>query len=211
MTSSNYQLPDGATLTLTGNQSAGPRGIDSVTSLTATYHGDEHGGRLVDGDGATVREIVPRATATATPAKPESTAKNRSPKTSDRSRWKTFNTFVDRVARYLDDAEQEAWYVLFRWTQDDTAEIRLDDIAVKIGKSTRTVSRAVDRLIEVRLLDRLKRGTRQGGPSRYRLEPDPSVALPRLQADAPSQHDTGDGLKRPPKHQKRDHRGVFTT
>ncbi len=129
----------------------------------------------------------------------------------DRTRWRTLNTFVDRVARHLDDAEQAVWFVVFRFTQDDAAEVRIQDIAGRVGKSARTVQRAVDRLIEVGLLERLKRGTRQGGPSRYRLEPDPSIALPRLQADSTPQRDTGDTLKHTPKHRRRDLRGAFTT
>jgi len=211
MTAHSLTLPDGSTLTLkaTHDGNGPPRGVDSVTSRTLTYMGDDHGGRLVDQDGANVREVRKKSADARTAASAGSgKATSRS---KDRKRWVTFNLFVDRVARHLDDAEQGAWYVLFRWTQDDTAEIRLDDIAARIGKSTRTVSRAVDRLLEVGLLERLKRGTRQGGPSRYRLEPDPAVALARLQADRPPQHDTGDVLKSRPKHQKRDANGSFTT
>jgi hypothetical protein len=205
MTFNTFHLPDGSTLTQARQDNGQPRGIDSVTSRTLTYVGDDDGGLLVDANGAAVREVRKKPLAVR-PAETKPTSKSK-----DRSRWVTFNTFVDRVARHLDDAEQGAWYVLFRWTQDDTAEIRLDDIAARIGKSTRTVSRAVDRLVEVGLLERLKRGTRQGGPSRYRLQPDPSVCLPRLQADAQPQRDTGDRLKATPKHQKRDRRGAFTT
>ena len=129
----------------------------------------------------------------------------------DRTRWATFNTFVDRVARHLDAAEASVWYVIFRWTQDDTAEIRLSDIAARVGKSTRSVQRAVDRLIEVGLLERLKRGTRQGGPSRYRLESDPAIAIPTIQSRQSAQRDAGVRLKQPPEHKKRDKKGAFTT
>jgi hypothetical protein len=129
----------------------------------------------------------------------------------DRGRWKTLNTFVDRVARHLQTHEVAVWLVMFRWTQDDHAEIRIADIAGRVGKSTRAVQRAIDRLLKVGLLERLKRGTRQGGPSRYRLEPDPEVALPKLAPVTAPQHDTGDTLKRTPKHQQRDRRGSFTT
>ena len=205
MTTSTLQLPDGTTLAHTRDDNGNPRGIDSETSSTLTYVGDEHGGRLVDADGAVVRELSKKSFA-ARPADRKPTSKSK-----DRSRWVTFNTFVDRVARHLETQEQAAWHTVFRWTQDDTAEIRIADIAAKIGRSTRSAQRAIERLIAVGLLERLKRGTRQGGPSRYRLEPDPAVALPRLQPTARPQHDTGVMLKQAPKHQRRDGRGAFTT
>ncbi len=186
--------------------------LDDGTTARAEITGDHvrlfvpgsGGAELADGRIVQAPEPQPAVAATGRETKPG--AKNK-----DRRRWVTFNTFVDRVARHLDDAEAAVWFVIFRWTQDDTADIRISDIAARIGKSTRSVQRAVDRLAGVGLIERLKRGTRQGGPSRYRLDPDPAAALPKLQADTPPQHDTGDTLKRTPKHQARDRRGVFTT
>jgi hypothetical protein len=213
MTTSTLALPDGSTLTGTHDRGGWVYGVDPATGRTCTFKGDATGGCLVDSAGELVREVAAGAADATSKTLTKATKRARAATVhrGDRGRWVTLNTFVDRVARHLDDAEQGAWYVLFRWTLADTAEIRLKDIAARIGKSTRTVSRAVDRLIEVGLLERLKRGTRQGGPSRYRLEPDPSVALARLQADAQPQHDTDDRLKNQPKHQKRDRRGSFTT
>jgi hypothetical protein len=213
MTTSTLALPDGSTLTGTHDRGGWVYGVDPATGRTCTFKGDATGGCLVDSAGELVREVAAGAADATSKTLTKATKRARAATVhrGDRGRWVTLNTFVDRVARHLDDAEQGAWYVLFRWTLADTAEIRLKDIAARIGKSTRTVSRAVDRLIEVGLLERLKRGTRQGGPSRYRLEPDPSVALARLHADAQPQHDTDDRLKNQPKHQKRDRRGSFTT
>lgn len=129
----------------------------------------------------------------------------------DRRRWVTLNTFVDRVARHLEPIEAAVWLVMFRFTQDDTAEVRVADIAARIGKTARSVQRAIDMLTDAGLIERIKRGTRQGGPSRYRLEPDPAATIPRLQASTASQPDTGVVLRPAPKHQKRDRRGAFTT
>jgi predicted transcriptional regulator len=206
MTTDTFTIPDGTRLTQARDRGGRVFGVDPVTSRTCAYQGDEAGGRLVDPAGELVREVVPVA-----PARVKPTGRSTSKSRGDRGRWVTLNTFVDRVARHLDDHEVAVWFVVFRWTQDDHAEIRMADIAGRLGKSTRAVQRAVDRLLEVGLLERLKRGTRQGGPSRYRLEPDPSVALPRLARDTGSQHDTRDTLKPTPKHRRRDRRGAFTT
>lgn len=204
MNATAYLLPDGEQLLDYKLVEGRPYGMDSVTSRQVTYQGDDAGGQLVDRDGRTIREVKPS---------PGKSSRRREDSTSrpDRRRWVTLNTFVDRVARHLDAHEVAVWLVLFRWTQDDHAEIRLEDIAGRVGKSTRAVSRAVDRLLEVGLIERLKRGTRQGGPSRYRLEPDPAAALPKLTDGRESQPDAGDTLRPAPKHRKRDRRGAFTT
>jgi DNA-binding MarR family transcriptional regulator len=208
MSGTDVQLPDGTRLTSARQRDGHPCGVDSETHRTVAYLGDDTGGRLVDADGQTVREITPGAQrATAAAGKPASPSRARP----DRRRWLTLNTFVDSVARHLEPHEVAVWLVVFRWTQDDTAEIRLADIAGRIGKSTRTVKRAVDRLVDVGLLERLRRGTRQGGPSRYRLEPEPASAIPKLAPAAAPQHDARVTLKRTPKHQRRNRRGAFTT
>lgn len=213
MTPATFTIPDGTTLTQARERGGRLFGVDPVTDRRCTFEGDAIGGRLVDSAGELVREVVPVAVdakveAEAKVAKRAKPAKGRQ---AGNGRWTTLNTFVDRVARHLDDHEVAVWLVLFRWTQDDHAEIRIADIAGRLGKSTRATIRAVDRLLEVGLLERLKRGSRQGGPSRYRLDPDPAVALPKLTAESGSKHDAGDTLKRAPKHQRRDRRGTFTT
>jgi hypothetical protein len=101
-----------------------------------------------------------------------------------RTRFNTLNTFVDAVGRYLPPSDREVWHVLFRFADGATniAEVRHADIAPRLGFHTRTVKRSIDRLIACGLLERLKRGTRQGGPSRYRLDPEPSRHLPAIRA-----------------------------
>lgn len=211
MTASTLTIPDGTTLTETRDRDGRVFGVDPVTSRTCTYQGDAGGGRLVDPDGVVVREVVPGAASKPGRGKGRAKGSGTPDRRADRRRWATLNTFVDRVARHLDDHEVAVWFVVFRWTQDDHAEIRIADIAARLGKSTRATIRAVDRLLEVGLLERLKRGSRQGGPSRYRLDPDPAIAIPKLTADTGSKSDTSDTLKRVPKHQRRDGRGTFTT
>jgi DNA-binding transcriptional ArsR family regulator len=214
MSPSTFAIPDGTTLTQVRDRGGRVFGVDPVTSRTCTYEGDAAGGRLVDSAGELVRQVVPVAAGSAVEAAVKAATKRSKAepgRRGDRGRWVTLNTFVDRVARHLEAHEIAVWFVVFRWTQDDHAEIRIADIAGRVGKSDRSVQRAVDRLLEVGLLERLKRGTRQGGPSRYRLEPDPSVALPKLSPGTGSQPDTCVTLKRTPKHQQRDRRGAFTT
>ena len=210
MSPSTFTMPDGTVLEQVRDRGGRRFGVDPVTSRTVTYEGDTARGRLIDSAGELVREVE-AADAGTTGNAPAKAGKATTGRRAERRRWVTLNTFVDRVARHLDTHEVAAWFVVFRWTQDNHAEIRIADIAARLGKSTRATTRAVDRLLEVGLLERLKRGTRQGGPSRYRLEPDPEVALPKLAPERDSQRDTGDTLKRIPKHQTRDSRGSFTT
>lgn len=101
-----------------------------------------------------------------------------------RRRFVTFNAFVDSVGRYLPASDREVWHVLFRFADAATnvAEVRLADIAVRLGRHTRTTSRSVDRLCRSGLVQRLKRGTRQGGPSRYLVDPEPSQHVDALRA-----------------------------
>lgn len=96
-----------------------------------------------------------------------------------RRRFVTFNTFVDAVGRYLPASDREVWHVLFRFADAATnvAEVRLADIAARLGRHTRTTSRSVDRLCRSGLVERMKRGTRQGGPSRYLVDPEPTRHL----------------------------------
>lgn len=105
-------------------------------------------------------------------------------KAKSRQRFATFNSFVDAVGRYLHPSDREVWHVLFRFADAETnaAEVRLADIACRLGCHTRTVARSVDRLIDAGLVERLKRGTRQGGPSRYRIDPQPGLLVETLRA-----------------------------
>lgn len=153
------------------------------------------------------------AKATTKPASPEPSG-NRSPagETTDRAardkarrRFVTLNTFVDAVGRYLQSSDREVWHVLFRFADGATnvAEVRLADIACRLGRHSRTVARSIDRLSDAGLVERIKRGTRQGGPSRYLIDPEPgrhAAALRKsmdARCDGQESRRRGDG--RPPK------------
>ena len=125
-----------------------------------------------------------------------------------RCRFATYNAFTDSVGRYLQPVDREVWHVVWRfadgWT--NTAELRLNDIAARLNCHTRTVARSIERLVKAGLIVRLKRGTRQGGPSRYRLEPNVLGCLPRLQCrDKPRRPGN------PKPTTRRSEKGKFTT
>ena len=126
-----------------------------------------------------------------------------------RTRFNTFNTFVDAVGRYLAPSDREVWHVVFRFADaaTDIAEVRHADIAARLGFHTRTVKRSIDRLITHGLVERLKRGTRQGGPSRYRLDPEPKRHLPAIQVNGVAKRPA----RRRPTQPARSQNGRFTT
>jgi hypothetical protein len=171
MTSNTYQLADGSRLTLTGSQAAGPRGIDSQTSRTATYVGDDRGGRLVDAAGATVREVAPLA------ARGRKATARAKASRSDAPRWQTLNTFVDVIARHLSPVEVAVWLVLFRDCRGDTVEASQRNLAARSGAGERSVVRAMRRLRAAGLIEVLKASKSKGEASRYRLEARPERCL----------------------------------
>lgn len=131
-----------------------------------------------------------------------------------RRRFVTFNTFVDAVGRYLPAADREVWHVLFRFADAATnvAEVRLADIAARLDCHTRTTSRSVDRLCATGLVERIKRGTRQGGPSRYRIDPEPARHVDALRAAWQArQRQPGSGSDRQRPKPSRSPSGQFTT
>lgn len=131
-----------------------------------------------------------------------------------RRRFATFNTFVDAVGRYLPASDREVWHVLFRFADAATnvAEVRLADIAARLNCHARTTSRSVDRLCRTGLVERIKRGTRQGGPSRYRIDPEPARHLDALrQAWEATQRPDDAGRPRASRTPSRAASGKFTT
>jgi hypothetical protein len=176
MTTHSLTLPDGSTLTLKAAHDGNgpPRGIDSVTSRTLTYMGDDDGGRLVDADGANVREVRKRSADARTAGRKSS---SRSP---DGSRWATLNTFVDLLARHLSPVEIAVWLVLYRDCRGSTVEASQRNLAVRSGASERSVVRAMRRLREIRLIEVVKASKSRGEASRYRLEGHPERCLDAL-------------------------------
>lgn len=132
-------------------------------------------------------------------------------------RWVTMNQFIDDIARHLDDTERATWHVLYRHADaaTSTVEVGIATMAEKVGRSTRSVMRAIDQLVSYGLLERLHRGRRQTGPSRYRLATRPADSLDKVRHMAATrsserkprrQRDTGDTMS----DQKRDRYGKFS-
>jgi DNA-binding MarR family transcriptional regulator len=84
------------------------------------------------------------------------------------------NAFVDTGMADLSRAELAVWLVLFRDTKPSgTARASLDDIAKRAGIDRQTASRAVGKLIRRKLLQVIRRGGLNQGPSSYRVFPFP--------------------------------------
>jgi hypothetical protein len=99
-----------------------------------------------------------------------------------RRRFQTYNAFADKVARFVPAAARDVWFVLYRFADADTdqAEVRVPDIADRLGCDDRTAERGLKWLMANGLLTRLRRGTRQTGPSLYLLDPDPARHVDEL-------------------------------
>jgi hypothetical protein len=144
-----------------------------LTGRTLTYHGDQHSGRLVDGDGQTIREVV-AAAAGSQSRRP--IAKHRATN-ADRGRWQTFNTFIDAVARNLSPVDIAVWMILFRDCRNGTVEASNRDIVRRSGCSLRAVVDAMKRLRAAGLIDAVRLSRHKGEPSLYALNTSPDDCL----------------------------------
>lgn len=89
-------------------------------------------------------------------------------------RFEMLNAFTDRGMADLSRAELAVWLILYRDTKPDgTARTSLDDLARRGGMDRQTASRAVGRLTRRKMLQVLKRGGLNRGPSVYRVFPYP--------------------------------------
>lgn len=129
-------------------------------------------------------------------------------------RFRTFNAFVDSVGRYVPANAREAWHVVFRFADATTheAELRVPDLSARLGCNDRTAERGLKWLMVAGLITRQRRGTRQGGASRYFIDPDPGRHLDKLR----EMHEERDGRKRqrigrPVSNATRAKSGRFTT
>jgi DNA-binding MarR family transcriptional regulator len=102
------------------------------------------------------------------------TAKRRTSRRESRLRFETLNAFVDSGMADLSRAELAVWFILFRDTKrDGTARASLDDLARRGGMNRQTASRAVGRLVRRKMLQIIRRGGLNRGPSAYRVFPFP--------------------------------------
>jgi DNA-binding MarR family transcriptional regulator len=89
-------------------------------------------------------------------------------------RFEVLNAFVDGGLADLSRAELAVWLCLYRDTKPGgTARASLDDLARRGGMDRQTASRAVGRLERRKMLQILRRGGLNQGPSTYRVFPYP--------------------------------------
>ena len=98
----------------------------------------------------------------------------RTTKRESRLRFETLNAFVDSGMADLTRAELALWLVLYRDTKrDGTACASLGDIARRAGIERRSATRAVGKLVRRKMLQVLRRGGLNQGPSVYCVFPYP--------------------------------------
>ncbi len=101
-------------------------------------------------------------------------ARRKTSKRASRLRFEVLNAFVDSGMANLSRAELAIWLTLYRDTKrDGTARASLADIAQRAGIDRQTASRAVGRLARRKMLQVLRRGGLNQGPSEYRIFPFP--------------------------------------
>ena len=89
-------------------------------------------------------------------------------------RFQTMNAFADLSARLVDTTAQACWWILFRETKSNgTATVSHEQIADRAGVARLTVTRALARLEDAKLLSVVKRGGWRNGPSTYRVHATP--------------------------------------
>jgi DNA-binding MarR family transcriptional regulator len=102
------------------------------------------------------------------------TARRKTTKRHSRLRFEMLNAFVDTGMADLNRAELAVWLILYRDTQrNGVARASLDDLARRGGMNRQTASRAVGRLARRNMLQVIRRGGLNTGPSAYRVYPFP--------------------------------------
>jgi hypothetical protein len=90
-------------------------------------------------------------------------------------RFETLNAFVDDGMKRLTPHESAVWLILYRDTKPDgTARTAVDDIARRGAIGRRTVLRSLKTLERLRMLQVVRRGGLNRGPSAYRVFPFPA-------------------------------------
>ena len=86
-------------------------------------------------------------------------------------RFAVMNEFLDCTVADLTRSQALVWLVLFRDTRNGTARTSMQDIARRIGTSRRRTQDAINALISMGLVDRVRRGGINQGPSVYIVKP----------------------------------------
>lgn len=79
------------------------------------------------------------------------------------------NRFLDNTARAIHPSAALVWLQLLRDERDGTARTAIADLARRCGLSSRTVKRRLAELKACGLVKVLKQGTRDVGPTVYKL------------------------------------------
>jgi hypothetical protein len=123
-------------------------------------------------------ELPPLDSSAEVPRQPAVRGPRRRPKPSTGQapgRFQTLNTFVDGTLRGLNRSDMAAWLVLYRDCRDGIARTSLADMARRGGMDVRTASRAIRRLRKRGLVEVVRTGGLNRGPSTYRVNPVPKA------------------------------------
>jgi DNA-binding MarR family transcriptional regulator len=102
------------------------------------------------------------------------TARRKTAKRASRLRFEILNAFVDQGMSDLSRSELAVWLILYRDTRPNgTARASLIDLARRAGIDRQTAARAIGRLAGRKMLQVLRRGGLNRGPSTYRVFPYP--------------------------------------
>src|SRR5215472_16226755 len=104
----------------------------------------------------------------------EPTARRKNSERESRLRFEVLNAFVDTGMAGLSRAELAVWLALYRDTKrHGTARASLADLSRRAGIDRQTASRAVGRLARREMLQVLRPGGLNRGPSTYHVFPYP--------------------------------------
>ena len=134
--------------------------------LTMKQLNEEHGG-ILPPDAVLRPDDEPPRSPSPSPSAPPRRGRGRG------ERFAILNAFVDVSLETLTGAEAKTWLILFRDTKAATGTARTGqtDIARRAGLSLRAVKKAIGGLKTKGLLDVVRRGRLNAGPSVYRVQP----------------------------------------
>lgn len=144
-----------------------------MRKLTLTEVNEQHGGKLPPD--ATLRpdddEIAATADAKAADTARRTAAKPKRPTRT--GRFAEMNAFVDASIADLTGSEVKVWLILFRDTKSGTGTARTGqaDIARRAGLTVRMVQKALAAIKAKGMLETVRRGRLNVGPSTYRVHP----------------------------------------
>jgi hypothetical protein len=128
-------------------------------------------GRLALAGAETLPPMEPPSTGRHRNGKPERRHGTGKATRTTRDRFGVLNALVDGTLDGLTGAETKTWLILYRDTRDGTAATSQAEIARRAGLSVRGVQKALRRLLDRGLVEMVKRGGINRGPSRYRVHP----------------------------------------